>query len=134
MPMFTLTPSPSFSPTRCCTCWTHKDPVGFVDLLVDDEAVLGYDEVTALPVPRVDLRPEDQTFGHLYICAGCLAQAAKLIGWASPERVAGLEALVDRAATIGEVLVEAVQHERATKVVSVDELLRRSREDNAQAA
>lgn len=89
MPAFQLLPAPVFSPTRCVSCMANKSEFGFVDLLVDDEALNGYSEVDGSAIVR-----EGQNFGHLYLCGDCVGAAATLLHWRSPERIAEIEQMV----------------------------------------
>ncbi len=122
MSRFNLMPHPTFSPTRCVTCQANKDDGGFVDLMVDSEAVNGYTE-DGVAVPE---RPGEPKFGHLWLCASCASQVAALIGWTSPADVDRLRMEIETHVACIDALDAALERERSPehKVVKVADLQR----------
>ena len=120
MPGFMYVPSPIFSPTRCCACQATKCDGGFIDLLVDSEAVKGY-STDGAPVVADDGGP---TFGHLYLCADCVVAACQPLGYVSPQARNELLELIGSQESTIETLRAELEHERSpeAKVVSVAEL------------
>jgi hypothetical protein len=115
VPDFQLVKAPVFSPTRCTTCHTGRCDEGFVDMLVDGEAVHGYNADGAV------IRNDGQAnFGHLYLCVMCLKQAATKIGWASAQHA--MDAYAENETLAGEIhrLEIALAAERARPLQVVD--------------
>lgn len=99
MPDFQRVDAPHFSPTQCLACTTHKHPDGFVDLLAEN------------------------ALGHrMYLCAGCLYQAAQKLGCLSPTQGDDLARRLGDANGRIHGLETALEAERGNKVVSLDDV------------
>lgn len=119
MPPFNLVPAPVFSPTRCTTCGANRCEGGFVDLIIDDVPIGGFDEAGS---PRVS-GALGVGFGHLYLCADCSATVASLIGWTSPGQRLELEGELAGYRVKTRDLEEELEAEREQKVVSIGDVL-----------
>lgn len=132
MPGFMHVPHPMFSPTRCVACQGNKDDGGFIDLLVDSEAVNGYDR-KGDPLPAREGEPK---FGHLYLCATCCGQVATKLDYVPPEHAQVLRvqiaSLEEDLATARAELAE--ERARPINVVSVDDLAELIRKPAAEPA
>lgn len=120
MSRFLVVPAPVFSPTRCVSCSSNRDGQGFVDLMVDGEAVHGYDE-KGDPI----VREGTENFGHLYLCATCVGQVAAALGWVSPEegtRLRNREIELDGELLEAQAALETARSPEG-KLVSVGELV-----------
>lgn len=95
MPDFQHVRSPVFTPTHCIACMNHRDPDGFIDLLVE------------LPI------------GHLYLCANCTYQAGQRLGMLSPHQADDLTGRLATAQQDIETLQAELAAEREDKVVSL---------------
>lgn len=90
-----------FTPSQCLACGTHKDPGGFVDLIVD--------------------RPPD---GRRYLCANCVQAAARTLGHVGPEVVAEWKNRIAAATAERDALLAKLDEERENKVVKLNDVLR----------
>ena len=65
--------SPQLAPGRCQSCSTHSHPDGFVDLIAEGplQEVPGFGLAAA---------------ARVYLCAGCLRQAARHVGCLEPKQ------------------------------------------------
>lgn len=108
MSRFLNVPFPVFSPTRCIVCHSSRDPGGFVDLMVDDIPVDGWDE-NGIPVPSAD-RAE---YGHAYECASCADQITTVNGGLDRSERARLEHRLAEAEAENEALKAALEQERS---------------------
>lgn len=119
MPPFNLVPAPVFSPTRCTTCGANRCGGGFVDLIIDDVPIGGFDEDGN---PRVS-GELGVGFGHLYLCADCSVTVASLIGWRSPEDWTRAENDVGELSAKVDELERELEAEREQKVVPVGDVV-----------
>lgn len=99
MPDFPIVPHALVTPTRCLFCQTTACREGFLDSLVELEG-----------------------YGRIYMCLGCLSQAATRAGFMEPRVVAELRgALAAKDEMIGG-LQAALEFERAHKLIARDDL------------
>lgn len=129
MPDFQHVASPVFSPTRCVACSANNCETGFIDLLVDAEAVNGYDEKNGAPI----IHDGEQNFGHLYLCGDCCGYAASKLGWTSPAGAMSLKTQIQTMSVEIEQLNAELTAERSpdSKVVKVADLGQYLREATA---
>lgn len=115
MPDFEHVPAPTFSPTCCVACSTHRHDRGFVDLAVEGP-VFGHDQAgNPVVPPGRDFAPS----GRLYLCASCVDQAARKVGCLDPEQA---QAFAEASARDANRIVELearLAAEEANKVVSL---------------
>lgn len=110
---------PTLSPTRCVVCWQNQHPDGFVDFGVEVPEA-GFDETGRGKVRTGDVVALE---GHLYVCAGCVQQAAVQVGCLDPagrQRVD--EQLAEAADELAE-LADRLEQAKADRVISLDDAL-----------
>lgn len=96
MPDFAWVQSAIFSPTCCATCMTHRDPGGFVDLLVDTPAA-----------------------GRLYMCATCVERAGREVHMLSRGQADDLTGRLARQQQQIAALQDELEREKENKLVSL---------------
>lgn len=75
--------------------------------------------------PLIDTMVDLVGDGRIYVCVRtCLPLYARLAGWAAPEMVDGLAAALRASEGLTEALQGELERERASKVVSVSDMLR----------
>lgn len=98
MPEFLHVDHPHFSPTHCRTCTTSHCPAGFIDTGLEDHS------------------------GRWYICAGCVRQAAVIVGCLDPgDHARMLDNLADQVAETRRITAE-LEQALADRTVPLDDL------------